>query len=98
MRENALNVGCNRSYAPLESWPSVCSDEATSHRIGDSISSRTSQVERVEASIDHPGTHVTSRSRLNARYQMATHTHIASMSRTEAAAPKPNRLLEKDCR
>ena len=37
-------------------------------------------------------------SRRNAQYQMPTQTSIASISSVEAAAPKPNRLLENDCR
>ena len=38
------------------------------------------------------------RRRLNARHHIATHPSIASVSSTDAAAPKPNRLLENDCR
>ena len=37
-------------------------------------------------------------SRLKARYQISTHTNMASMSSVDAAAPKPKRLFEKDCR
>src|SRR5262249_42525613 len=41
---------------------------------------------------------VTSRSRLKMRYQTKTQTPMISISSVDAAAPKPNRLFENDCR
>src|SRR5262249_25165353 len=64
--------------------------------------------EHVQAAVDQPparaprqgqgGHGVTSRSRRNVRYQIATHTNIASIKSVDAAAPKPNRLFENDWR
>ena len=41
---------------------------------------------------------VASRSRRNARYQISTQISITNISRTDAAAPNPNRLFENDWR
>src|SRR5262249_21980832 len=54
--------------------------------------------EDIEPSIDRPRAHTTSRSRLKMRYQTKTQIPMIRISSVDAAAPKPNRLCENDCR
>ena len=63
------------------------------HRVGERVQRPVGQ----RASRGHQAS-APCRSRRNARNQTATQINITNMSSVEAAAPKPNRLLENDCR
>ena len=109
MSPNAFSVGCRRSISPVARCSFVCVEAISSHSTGASITNSTSQVSassaraftrlRVRGDIARPVMPPLLPGRGGTiRHHASTHTNIASVSSTDAAAPNPNRLFWNDWR